>query len=61
MYEECNTVNEVIEEILRSCLMIKYSKVDSESELFGFYLSLKSLPKAQINKLQQIRRLFYNA
>ena len=61
MYEECNTVNEVIEEIFRSCLMIKYSKVDSESELFGFYLSLKSLPKAQIQRLEQLKRLFYNA
>ena len=36
MYEECNTVNEIIEEIFKNCLMIKYSKVDSESELFGF-------------------------
>ena len=36
LYEECNTVNEVIEEIFKNCLVIKYNKVDNDSELFGF-------------------------
>lgn len=61
MYESCNTVNEIIEEIFKKCLLVRYSKKDDGSELYGYYLSLRSLPKNKINKLSQIERLFYNA
>ena len=60
MFDNCNTINDYIEEIFRVGLQEQFGRVIDNVELEGYYLSIPSREKSSIKKLNQWQRLFVN-